>query len=196
MYSVVSFSSCVHLSDHPYHCGNWSIHHLQKLFHGSLLAFSLFLIMSCRFLSFCILGNFCREYQIFLPFTLLSIGYFCISTSSFEASLGDTVVKNLPAQCRRRGLDSWVRKIAWRRKWQPTPVLLPRKSHGWRSLVVYSRWERVRHDWATSLDLDYIAQWTLLSALQWTKWEGNPKKRGDTCTADSLCYTVKTYTTL
>ena len=23
----------------------------------------------------------------------------------------------------------------WRRKWQPTPVLLPRKSHGWRSLV-------------------------------------------------------------
>ena len=23
----------------------------------------------------------------------------------------------------------------WRRKWQPTPVLLPWKSHGWRSLV-------------------------------------------------------------
>ena len=23
----------------------------------------------------------------------------------------------------------------WRRKWQPTPVLLPRKFHGWRSLV-------------------------------------------------------------
>ena len=23
----------------------------------------------------------------------------------------------------------------WRRQWQPTPVLLPRKSHGWRSLV-------------------------------------------------------------
>ena len=26
----------------------------------------------------------------------------------------------------------------WRRKWQPTPVLLPRKFHGWRSLVGYS----------------------------------------------------------
>ena len=25
--------------------------------------------------------------------------------------------------------------INWRRKWQPTPVFLPRKSHGWRSLV-------------------------------------------------------------
>ena len=28
----------------------------------------------------------------------------------------------------------------WRRKWQPTPALLPGKSHGWRSLVSYSPW--------------------------------------------------------
>ena len=34
----------------------------------------------------------------------------------------------------------WVGKIPWRRKWQPTPVLLPRKFHGWRSLVGYSPW--------------------------------------------------------
>ena len=27
---------------------------------------------------------------------------------------------------------------AWIRKWQPTPVFLPGKSHGWRSLVGYS----------------------------------------------------------
>ena len=31
-----------------------------------------------------------------------------------------------------------VRKIPWRRKWQPTPVLLPGKFHRWRSLVGYS----------------------------------------------------------
>ena len=31
-----------------------------------------------------------------------------------------------------------VRKIPQRRKWQPTPVLLPGKAHGWRSLVGYS----------------------------------------------------------
>ena len=31
-------------------------------------------------------------------------------------------------------------KILWRRKWQPTPVLLPGKSHGQRSLVGYSPW--------------------------------------------------------
>ena len=32
------------------------------------------------------------------------------------------------------------RTSCWRRKWQPTPVLLPGKSHGWRSLVGYSPW--------------------------------------------------------
>ena len=34
--------------------------------------------------------------------------------------------------------DSWVRKIPWRRKWQPTLVFLPGESHGWRSLAGYS----------------------------------------------------------
>ena len=38
-------------------------------------------------------------------------------------------------QCRRPGFDPWVGKIPWRRKWQPTPVLLPGTSHGQRSLV-------------------------------------------------------------
>ena len=28
----------------------------------------------------------------------------------------------------------------WRRKWQPTPVFLPGKFHGWRSLAGYSPW--------------------------------------------------------
>ena len=30
--------------------------------------------------------------------------------------------------------------LGWRRQWQPTPVLLPGKSHGWRSLVGCSPW--------------------------------------------------------
>ena len=37
-------------------------------------------------------------------------------------------------------------KILWRRKWHPTPVLLPGKSHGWRSLVGYSPWGRKESD--------------------------------------------------
>ena len=38
------------------------------------------------------------------------------------------------------GFDSWVRKVSWRRKWQPTSVFLPGKSHGQRSLEGYSSW--------------------------------------------------------
>ena len=41
-------------------------------------------------------------------------------------------------QCRRHKFDPWVRKIPWRRKWQPTPVFLPGKSHRQRSLVGYT----------------------------------------------------------
>ena len=40
----------------------------------------------------------------------------------------------------RRGFDPWVGNIPWRRKWQPTPVFLPGKSHGQRSLADYSPW--------------------------------------------------------
>ena len=44
--------------------------------------------------------------------------------------------------------DPWVGKIPWKRKWQPTPVFLPGKSHGQRSLVDYSPCghKRVGHD--------------------------------------------------
>ena len=49
------------------------------------------------------------------------------------------------------GFDPWVEKIPWRRKWQPTPVLLPGKLHGQRSLVGYWGSQRVGHDWVTSL---------------------------------------------
>ena len=33
------------------------------------------------------------------------------------------------------GSDPWIGKIFWRKKWQPTPVFLPREFHGQRSLV-------------------------------------------------------------
>ena len=42
--------------------------------------------------------------------------------------------------------DPWVRKTPWRRKWQPTPVVLPGKFHGQRSLVGYSPWGREESD--------------------------------------------------
>ena len=47
------------------------------------------------------------------------------------------VVKN-PSANAGDTKDPWVWKIPWCWKWQPTPVFLPRKSHGQRSLVSYS----------------------------------------------------------
>ena len=39
-----------------------------------------------------------------------------------------------------------VGKISWRRKWQPIPVFLSGKCHGWRRLVGYSPWGRKELD--------------------------------------------------
>ena len=41
---------------------------------------------------------------------------------------------------RRCSFDPWIRKIPWRRKWQPTPVFLPGEFHRQRSLAGYSPW--------------------------------------------------------
>ena len=51
-----------------------------------------------------------------------------------------SVVRNLPAKCRRRGFNPLLWKIPWRRKGQPTPVLLPEKIPGWRILLGYCPW--------------------------------------------------------
>ena len=48
--------------------------------------------------------------------------------------------KESACQFRRCGFNPWVRKIPWSRKWQPTPVSLPGKFHGQRSLLGYSPW--------------------------------------------------------
>ena len=62
--------------------------------------------------------------------------------------------KESSCQSRRCGLDPWVGKIPWRRAWQPTPVFLPRESHGqriiaWRAAVhvVAKSWTRLS-DWS------------------------------------------------
>ena len=50
--------------------------------------------------------------------------------------------KRVHLQYRKPGFDPWVWKILWRKKWQPTPVFLPGKSHGQGSLAGYSSWGR------------------------------------------------------
>ena len=64
-------------------------------------------------------------------------------------------------QCRRPRANPWIRKMPWRREWQPTPVCLPGKPHGQSRLAGYSLWgRRVRHDLVTNppphfLNTDY-----------------------------------------
>ena len=74
-------------------------------------------------------------------------------------------VKLLPTM-RETGFDPWVRKIPWRRKRQPTPLLLPGKSHGWRILLGYSPWGRKESDMTERLHFFTTESRPLLSIAQ------------------------------
>ena len=59
--------------------------------------------------------------------------------------------KEPTCQCRRHEFNLRVRKIPWKRKWQPNPVFLPRKYHVQRNLAGCSSWghKGVRYDLVT-----------------------------------------------
>ena len=70
-------------------------------------------------------------------------------------------VESLPCRRgKRRRFSPWIKKIPWRRAWQPTPVFLPGESHGQRSLADYSLWDRKELDTAEQLSM-YIYACTL-----------------------------------
>ena len=73
--------------------------------------------------------------------------------------------------------NPWVRKIPWRRKWQPTPVFLPGESHGQRSLVGYSLWD------CKESDTTEITSHTLYHDSYSKYWEAN---QGGTVTGKGL----------
>ena len=82
-------------------------------------------------------------------------------------------------QWRRHGFNPWIRKIPWRRKWQPTPVLLPGKSHGWRSLVGYSPWGRKESDMTERLHFCISSRIHLLQSLLITHSSASTLIRSD-----------------
>ena len=49
----------------------------------------------------------------------------------------------------------WVGKIPWKRAWLPTPVFLPGKYHGQRSLAGYSPWDHKELDMTERLSLGF-----------------------------------------
>ena len=95
-------------------------------------------------------------YWVFLSMNLgVSFSYFlkvkCISLKTFLRNLNrgfpsSSVGKRICLQCKRPRFDPWVRKIPWRRKWQPTPVFLPGEFHEQRSLACYSPWDSKESD--------------------------------------------------
>ena len=58
-----------------------------------------------------------------------------------------------------------VRKIPWRRTWQPTPVFLPGESHGQRSPAGYSPWSH------KELDTTEVTEYTCLQRHKWQSWD-------------------------
>ena len=71
----------------------------------------------------------------------------------------------IPLQCGRPGFDPWVRKIPWRRAWQPTPVFLPGETSGQRSLAGYSPRGCKESDTIEWLSTAWILIWLLKSYL-------------------------------
>ena len=64
-------------------------------------------------------------------------------SSSSGSSRGSSRGKESACQCWRQKkceFDPWIRKLPWRRVWQPTSVFLPGDSHGQKSLAGYLSW--------------------------------------------------------
>ena len=75
---------------------------------------------------------------------------FYLFTFAGGTSLVAQMVKCLPAMW-----DTQVQSLGWKRKWQPTPVLLPGKFPGWRSLVGYSPWGSKERDMTERLHFHF-----------------------------------------
>ena len=80
---------------------------------------------------------------------------FILFTMTFP---GDSVAKNPPGKQK-----TWVWSLGWedpwKRKWQSTPVFLPGKSHGQRSLVGYSPWGHKESDTTEATQHTNTQQW-------------------------------------
>ena len=89
----------------------------------------------------------------------------------------DTLLPIWVTDVSRPRFDPRVRKIPWRREWQPTPVFLPRESHGQRSLAGCSPWGRMESD-AT----EWLTHMSVVSIVFRSFLDGRPGL--DTCSRD------------
>jgi len=78
------------------------------------------------------------------------------------------VVKNPSAYAGDTWFNPWVRKIPWRRKWQPTPVFLPGESHGgawWSTYSPGGLKKRVGHNLATKTKEYYTVHFKMVTVV-------------------------------
>ena len=115
----------------------------------------------------------------------------------------------------KEGIE-YMYTYSWRRQWHPTPVLLPGKSHGRRSLVGSSPWGRSESDTTEWLHFQFslscfgkgngnplqcsclenprdgrawwAAVYGVTQSQTWLKWLSSNRIH----IADSLCYTAET----
>ena len=67
----------------------------------------------------------------------------------------------------------WVRKISWRRKWQPTSVFLLGESHGQRSLAGYSLWGHKEYDtteWLNNNNISFLFCYLIFMIQNHYRW--------------------------
>ena len=129
-------------------------------------AFSISEISFCSFQPHCHLYDLDSSWGIFIR-----VSYLCVPLSlhlelTANATWGTRYRKYLhiagkagPGVC---GLDLRLESVfillalrLWRRQWHPTPVLLPGKSHGWRSLVDCSPWGWIESDTTEQLHFHF-----------------------------------------
>ena len=122
---------------------------------------------------FCVTFNFFHQHLIVLMNFVLVGNYLWISLSltrlGFKLHWNRFII-GITLLCNemKTKFDPLVGKIPWRRKWHPTPVLLPGKSHGRRSLVGYSPWGHKELDTTERLHFLVLLVLLLWSDLLWS----------------------------
>ena len=120
-----------------------------------------------------------------IPFPYQIWGYLTISCGEGDGTHSSTLAWKIPWMEEPGGLQSmgslrvghdWATSLSlftfmhWRRKWQPTPVFLPRESQGRQGLVGCCLWgsHRVGHDWsdlavaAATISWENLSSWCVL----------------------------------
>ena len=107
------------------------------------------------------------QFQVYHILARLSVFLILNHSVTCSMSLGfpGGTSKESVCKCRKYRFNPWVGKIPWSKKWHSTPVFLPGKFHGQRSLAGSIGSQRVRHDWLSSSSMslfEFPFSWDLM----------------------------------